>query len=293
MSAITYDTAVVNTVYVKTEILCCIYNPGTLLKAFVHGSHSSFTVWWMKFNTHLFAFLDSENTPLTNKRVTQEMYHHNVNPTVLYLQNARSICWTFQWKLYCKKSRPMHTIFFKCSFIHSLLSVADTSCSDIVRNLKTFQCLVEKERIPNAHENTMKKRSNKHTLEPCSVLRGGLVRNHRVHCKLMAKKKKKQKTLHSHHLRPGHGVLMRVVVWIPVSKTIHVIVWVHWGSFVRHGDLPKLGQSGWAGGEGVGAVEIFPLWSAAMLHYLFILGAFILKPYFHLKRENAHNCPSG
>lgn len=92
-------------------------------------------------------------------------------------------------------------------------------------------------------------------------------------------------TVHSHHLRPGHRVLVRVVVWIPVTKTVHVIVWVHWGSFVRHGNLPKLGQPGRARGDGAGAVEMFSLWSAAMLHDLFILGALILKPYFHLKKR--------
>lgn len=101
------------------------------------------------------------------------------------------------------------------------------------------------------------------------------------------------KTIRSHHLRPGHRVLMRVVVWIPVTKTVHVIVWVHLGSFVRHGDLPELGQPGRAGRDGTSAVEMFSLWSAAMLHDLFILGALILKPYFHLKRENAHNCHCG
>lgn len=65
--------------------------------------------------------------------------------------------------------------------------------------------------------------------------------------------------VHSHHLRPGHRVLMRMVVWIPVTKTVHVIVWVHLGSFVRHGDLPKLRQAGRAGGDGAGAVEMFSL----------------------------------
>lgn len=41
------------------------------------------------------------------------------------------------------------------------------------------------------------------------------------------------KVKHS-HLRPGHGVLVRRVVWIPVAKTVHVTVWVHVASFVSH-----------------------------------------------------------
>lgn len=52
---------------------------------------------------------------------------------------------------------------------------------------------------------------------------------------------------------------MRMVVWIPVSKSVHVIVWMHVASFVRHGNLPKLGQPGRAGGDGAGAVEMLPL----------------------------------
>ncbi len=52
---------------------------------------------------------------------------------------------------------------------------------------------------------------------------------------------------------------MRVVVWIPVTETVHVIVRVHLGSFVRHGDLPELRQPGRAGRDGAGAVEMFSL----------------------------------
>lgn len=63
-------------------------------------------------------------------------------------------------------------------------------------------------------------------------------------------------TIHSHHLRPGHPVLVRVVVWIPVTKSVHVVVWVHLGAF---GDLPQLGEAGGAGGDGAGAVEMFSL----------------------------------
>lgn len=163
-------------------------------------------------------------------------------------------------------------------------------CSDIVRNLKTFECLIEKTKTSKHTRNTM---------------RTDLMNTHWSPGQLWEEASWetiefpagwRPKTLHSHHLRPGHRVLMRVVVWIPVSKTVHIIVWVHWCSFVRHGNLPKLGQHGRAGGDGVGAVDIFPLWSAAMLHDLFILGALILKPYFHLKkkrRENAHNCHCG
>lgn len=92
----------------------------------------------------------------------------------------------------------------------------------------------------------------------------------------------KSKAKHSHHLRPGHGVLVGRVVGIPVAKTVHVTIWMHVASFVRHWDLPKLGQARWAGGDRAAAVEML-FWSAAMFHDFFVFGALILEPYFHLE----------
>lgn len=54
------------------------------------------------------------------------------------------------------------------------------------------------------------------------------------------------------------GVVV-VVVWIPVTKSVHVVVRVHLGPFVRHGDLPELGEAGGARGDGARAVEMLPL----------------------------------
>ncbi len=152
----------------------------------------------------------------------------------------------------------------------------------LIINLKNKSwCLVEfcsDNWVQNAHE--INECSIKHTLKHNTVLRRGLGSRLVVVWRARAQT---PITIHSHHLSPVHRVLMRVMVWVPVTKTVHVIVWVHLGSFVRHGDLPELGQPGRAGRNGAGAVEMFSLWSASMLHDLFILGALILKPYFHLK----------
>lgn len=76
---------------------------------------------------------------------------------------------------------------------------------------------------------------------------------------------------------------MVVVVRVPVAKSVHVIVRVHRTPFGRHGDLPELGQSWGAGGSGAGAVEVFSLRGAAVLHDLLVFGAFVLEPDFHLE----------
>lgn len=75
------------------------------------------------------------------------------------------------------------------------------------------------------------------------------------------------------------------MVWVPVTKIVHVIVGVHRGPFVCHWHLPKLGHAGWTGRDRWRTVEMFTLRSAAVLHYLLIFRALVLKPYFHLKRE--------
>lgn len=97
----------------------------------------------------------------------------------------------------------------------------------------------------------------------------------------------KSKGNDSHHLRPGHGVLVRRVGWIPVAKTVHVSIWMHVASFVRHWNLPKLGQPRWAGRDGAAAVEML-FWSTAMFHDFFVFGSLVLEPYFHLKEIKPH-----
>lgn len=179
---------------------------------------------------------------------------------------------------------PLSSLLFK---LHTLKSTCQWDahrevCLNVRANLKNiFGCLnwTEKNKqTKNAHE-THESPIKTHKKHDSALSRGPGVAPTQP-----------ERQSHSHHLRPGHRVLVRVVVVVvvvvrvPVAKTVHVIVWVHLGPFVRHGDLPELGQPGRAGRDGAGAVEMLPLWSAAMLHDLFILGALILKPYFHLKK---------
>lgn len=81
------------------------------------------------------------------------------------------------------------------------------------------------------------------------------------------------------------------MVRVPVSITVHVSVGMHVGSLVGHGDLPELRQAWRAGRDGAGAVEMFPLRAAAVLHDLLVLGALVLEPYFHLEEKIRPHVP--
>lgn len=112
-------------------------------------------------------------------------------------------------------------------------------------------------------------------------------------------------TVHSHHLRSRHQPVLVVgmVVWVPVTKSVHVTVGGGGGGDGGGGgergslgDLPQLRVKSWgAGGDGGAgaAVEMFSIHrAAAVLDDLLVLGAFVLEPYLHLK-EREQNCDGG
>lgn len=83
----------------------------------------------------------------------------------------------------------------------------------------------------------------------------------------------------SHHLSPGHGVLL--VSGVPVSKIVHVSSRVHRRAFGGHADVPQ-GARGGGGRRRRG--EVVSLRSTGpVLHDLLVFGSFVLEPYFHLK----------
>lgn len=84
---------------------------------------------------------------------------------------------------------------------------------------------------------------------------------------------------------PGHALLVRMLVGVPVAQIVHVIVGVHRATcFIRlHGNVPKLGQSVRRARRGrAGAAQVLAFGSAPVLHDFFVLGALVLKPDFHL-----------
>ena len=89
----------------------------------------------------------------------------------------------------------------------------------------------------------------------------------------------------------GVGVVVRVgsvvvVVWVPVTKVVHVIGGMHGRPFVGHGHLPELGEHGGAGrGNRRGAVEMLPFRHTAVLHDLLVLGALVLEPDLYLQNK--------